>query len=224
MKVILAATIVVGGVIAGIGTWAFWQDTDTSTDNTVEAGTMDLAINGSANGTTDDFNLVNAQPSDTVAQSYSLQNIGTTEAEELTVSFAVAENDLRSEPADSGLANELNANETASLIRVQSLTYTNPDGTSVDLVAAASDTNGNGYVDLEDIQAGSNPIEGLQPPAANASDTATLSMTLEVANDDAAYFTRNGNTAGNLTGLDEDIMADGVDIAVTFTLNQDASQ
>ena len=223
-KIALVVIIVVGGVLAGIGTWAFWTDTDSSTGNTVEAGTMDLAINGSANGTTEDFNLVNAQPGDEVAHTYALTNEGSTAADHLEIGFNYTENDLRAEPNDSELSNELNAAETASLIRVQTMQYESPQGTVVnDITANVTDTNGNGYIDLAEVNAQTGALDNLQAPAPNSTSTTYFVLDLEVANDNAGYWT-GGNTAGNLTGTDEDVMADGVDIAVNFTLNQDSSQ
>ncbi|WP_342764452.1 TasA family protein [Haladaptatus sp. R4] len=216
--------VIAGGILAGVGTWAFWSDTDSSTGNTVEAGTMDLAINGSANGTTEDFNLINAQPGDQVNHTYALTNEGSTEADHLEIGFNYTENDLRAEPNDSELANELNASETASLIRVQTMQYESPQGTVLDdITSNVTDTNGNGYVDLQEVNAQTNVLDDLQAPAPNSSSTTYFTLDLEVANDNAAYWT-GADTTGNLTGADEDVMADGVDIAVNFTLNQDSSQ
>ncbi|GKZ12808.1 CalY family protein [Haladaptatus sp. T7] len=223
-KIALALVVIVGGILAGVGTWAFWSDTDSSTGNTVEAGTMDLAINGSANGTTEDFNLINAQPGDQVDHTYALTNEGSTEADHLEIGFNYTENDLRAEPNDSELANELNASETASLIRVQAMQYENPQGTVLnDITTNVTDTNGNGYVDLQEVNEQTGVLDNLQAPAPNGSSTTYFTLDLEVANDNAAYWT-GADTTGNLTGADEDVMADGVDIAVNFTLNQDSSQ
>lgn len=223
-KIALVLVVVVGGILAGIGTWAFWTDTDSSTGNTVEAGTMDLAINGSANGTTEDFNLINAQPGDEVAHTYALTNEGSTSADHLEIDFDYTENDLRAEPNDSELNNELNAAETSSLVRVQTMQYESPQGTVLNNVTAnVTDTNGNGYVDLAEVDAQTGALDNLQAPAPNNSTTTYFVLDLEVANDNATYWT-GANTAGNLTGADEDVMADGVDIAVNFTLNQDSSQ
>ncbi|KZN25720.1 hypothetical protein A4G99_04550 [Haladaptatus sp. R4] len=223
-KIALALIVIAGGILAGVGTWAFWSDTDSSTGNTVEAGTMDLAINGSANGTTEDFNLINAQPGDQVNHTYALTNEGSTEADHLEIGFNYTENDLRAEPNDSELANELNASETASLIRVQTMQYESPQGTVLDdITSNVTDTNGNGYVDLQEVNAQTNVLDDLQAPAPNSSSTTYFTLDLEVANDNAAYWT-GADTTGNLTGADEDVMADGVDIAVNFTLNQDSSQ
>lgn len=222
--VALVLIVIGGGLLAGIGTWSFWTDTDVSDGNTVEAGTMDLAINGSASNTTEDFNIQNAQPGDQVTQTYALTNEGSTAADHLELTFDYSENDLRAEPNDTELTNELTAEETASLIRVETMQYEAADGTVLNNITAnVTDSNGNGFVDLQEVNAQTGALDNLQPPAPNSSTTTNFVVDLEIANDNAAYWTGN-NTAGNLTGADEDMMADGVDIVVDFTLNQDSSQ
>jgi len=125
-----------------------------------------------------------------------------------------SENDSESEPADTELSNELGAGKTASLIRVTEYEYQNDAGaTQRDLLTSVNESNGNGIIDLQEVQNQVSTADDLNAPRANSANTTRLTLTLEIADD-----------SGDFTGVDEDIMADGVDITVEFTLNQEASQ
>lgn len=210
--------VVACALLVGAGTWSLWNDAESDADNRVRAGTLDLSLDGGS----ERFALTNARPGDTAERTYALRNVGSTEADRLSLRFRVTENDSRDEPADPDLASELTAEETASLIRVQNLTYGAPNGTGIDLVPRISDTNANGYADLQEAAAQAEAFADLPAPAADGASAATLTIRLGIADDDAAYF--DGRAEGNLTGTDEDIMADGVDVTVEFTLDQDASR
>ena len=205
-KFALVALVVIGAILLAMGTYSFWTDSESAPGNTVEAGTLDLSINESASDT---ISLTNAQPGDTDSATFALQNVGSTEADHVEVDLNFNENDTRDEPADADLSTELNAQQTAAMIEVTDFTY---DGT--DLLGSVSDQNGNGIVDLADVQSQAGSTDDLTAPSAGGSDTTELTLGVQIANDND----------GSFTGTDEDIMADGVDITLDFTLNQDASQ
>ena len=223
---VMILVVLIGALAVGVGSWALWSDTDASTSNTVNDGTIDLAINGSNNDVSGSFSLTNAQSGDSTSQTFVLQNDGTTEADHVQIALSSSQNDgSASEPADTELSNELNTEETASLIRVTEYEYRKADGTTQkDLLTGVSDNNGNGIIDLQEVQNQAGTADDLNAPQANGQTTTELVLTLEIADDDGSTFTKGGNTDGSLTGFDEDIMADGVDITVDFTLQQESSQ
>ena len=213
------SVLLVAGILLVAGssavTFAFLTDTDQATQNTVQSGTLDLFLDGQSNGVSNSFLLFGGQPTDTTTHNYSLVNDGTTAADHVQIAFSSVENDTGlTEPTDADLAAELDGPATATHIEVTTLVYTAPDGTTTDLIAdgTVTDANGNGIVDLADVQA-AGPFDNLAPPAPNQNDTAYFETTLKIANDD-----------GTFTGTDEDMMGDGIDITVDFTLNQDSSQ
>jgi len=222
---VMILVVLIGALAVGVGSWALWSDTDASTSNTVNDGTMDLAINGSNNDVSGSFSLTDSQPGDNTSQTFVLENDGTTEADHVEIALSSSENDSESEPADTELSNELGAGKTASLIRVTEYEYQNDAGaTQRDLLTSVNESNGNGIIDLQEVQNQVSTADDLNAPRANSANTTRLTLTLEIADDDDGNFKEGENTAGSLTGFDEDIMADGVDITVEFTLNQEASQ
>jgi len=77
MKKILGlsvAALMVMGLVGG-GTWAYFSDTETSTNNVFSAGTIDLSLNG-ANSDVTVFTVGNMAPGATGNGNVSLRNIG----------------------------------------------------------------------------------------------------------------------------------------------------
>ena len=212
---VMILVVLIGALAVGVGSWALWSDTDASTSNTVDDGTMDVTINGTNNGVTGSFSLNNAQPGNTTSHTFVLRNKGTTEADHVELALSLSENDAsRSEPGDSELNAELGAGETAKLIRVTEYEYRNNAGDTLNnLQDDVTDNNDNGIIDLKEVQNQAGIADGLNAPQANNGNTTQLVLTLEIADD-----------SGDFTGVDEDIMADGVDITVEFTLKQESSQ
>lgn len=218
-KRILIAVLVVGLIGAALGavTFSYFQDTDTSGSNTVQSGTLNVTIDGFDDGTSNDFAMTSATPLDSTSKNYSLENGGSASADHLQVNISVAENDpsgYDQEPGDSDLKNELTASDTAKYIEVTTLTYHNGTG-STDLLSSSSvsDANGNGIVDLADVQNNS-AMDDLTPPKAKEGNQTYFAITVQIASDDD----------GSFTGTDENIMGDGIDVRIHFTLMQDSSQ
>lgn len=226
-RAILASLLVIGiaGSALGAMTWAHYADSDASQANTIQADTMNLELDGSSS-LSGSFAVTNGQPDSSATHNFTLTNAGAVSADHVEISFSFGENDpAASEPSDGDLGVELNATETASLVEVTTLEYQNESGDVLyDAMADMNDTNGNGVLDLQDARDQDGRLDDLAAPQANGGNETYLVVAVEIANDDDGSFVREGNTAGSLTGYDEDVMADGVDVTITFTLNQVASQ
>lgn len=225
---VLVSILIIGVASTSLGmvTWAYFADSDVSQQNPIQAGTLDLTLDG-ADSLSTTFLITNGQPSSATSHNYTIQNGGSVAADHLELTLTFTENDSRTEPSDADLNTELNATETASLIKVTQYEYQNNSGNTIyGALATTTDQNGNGIIDLEDVQnqQGHLDLDGLASPQKNNGNSTFLVVTMEIANDDSAAFTKAGNTNGNLTGYDEDVMADGIDVKITVTLNQDASQ
>jgi predicted ribosomally synthesized peptide with SipW-like signal peptide len=68
------AALLVMGLVGG-GTWAYFSDTESSTGNTLSAGTLDLNING-ANSAVTMFTVSNLYPGDSDSAYATLSNAG----------------------------------------------------------------------------------------------------------------------------------------------------
>lgn len=199
--------LLVGALLLGAGTGAYWSDADASGSNTVEAGTLDLTVDSSGTGT---LSLANAKPGDVHQATFDLRNVGSVEADHVEFGLQFAETTPEpTEPSDADLDTELPADATAKMIEVTTFSY---GGT--DELSSVTDGNGNGIVDLADVQRQVGSLDGLPAPAAGGSDSIALTICVQVASDDD----------GSFNGTDEDLMADGVDIELRFTLNQHSSQ
>lgn len=82
MKKILGMSLLMITLMAAVGggTWAWFQDTETSANNSLTAGTLDLNVNGgnSANAT---FTLANLAPGNVGSGSGVLSNVGSLDGE-----------------------------------------------------------------------------------------------------------------------------------------------
>lgn len=199
LKSLFLIVLVVAAVSAT--TYAFFSDTGTSSANTFTAGTIDLKLNA-ADNTTANWTLPNMAPGDSVSASIALTNTGTLTASHVEIN-PVANAITDTAPAA--------ANALDKYLEITAGSY---DGD--DLLAAPGknlvDVNGNGYVDLDDLESATNAGEGgqldnLSAPAALGGSTKTLSMTVKFR-----------------TSAPNDLQGDSNTMSMTFTLNQDASQ
>ena len=143
MKKMLGLTIafMLLASMAGIGTWAYFSDVETSTGNVLTAGTLDLKTDD-VDGVTQTLLASNMAPGDTVSsQTITLKNSGSVAGSTLDLAFSYVENDGSPNPTD------MNANDTAAKIEVTVLNY---GGSS--LLGSVSDNNTNGYRDIEDLK------------------------------------------------------------------------
>ena len=71
---LMAIALVIG--LVGAGTVAYFSDTETSTDNTFTAGTLDLNVGGENPNLSPDFTLGPLAPGDSGTITYTLNNVG----------------------------------------------------------------------------------------------------------------------------------------------------
>lgn len=195
-----AAVLVVGAtsMITGYATFAFFSDTGLASDNVFQAGTIDMKT-GDQDSTTSTIGAPNFAPGDVESGTVELTNDGSIhaddpEAHDLDVDIlftVVAEN-----ASGSGGSN------MDAFLNVTQLTYTNPDGSVVDLASQTSDQNGNGFIDLEDVHAHGTYAD----LAAPGSQATQLDLTVKF-----------DTSAGN------ELQGDSVDVTVDFLLSQTGS-
>lgn len=202
------------GMALGAGTWAYLSDTDASTGNAVDGATFDLKLDG-GDTLPAVLSIPDAVPGDTASANITITNAGPSSADHVEVEFLYSENDGgATEPDDPDLSNDLNENDTAAHVQVTQLEYRDGNGDVLtDILSGVSDDNGNGIVDLHDLQVNQPSLDDLQPPGANGGSPTYLVVSLSIANDD-----------GSFSGSDEDLMADGIDFEIRVTLNQHSSQ
>jgi len=170
------------------GAWAYLVDTERSSNNQVTAGTLDLLTNN-VNGVTQTLYGLILKPNNTVGPaSIALKNAGSLNGATLDISFNYTESD--------GSPNAVNmtADQTAAIIEVMILQYDWED-----LLPLISDTNGNGYKDVEDLK--NSHLTGLSGLNPSASKIFAISVKMR-------------------DGISNDFQADGIDITMTFLLNQ----
>ena len=135
----IAFVLLIG--MTGIGTWAYFSDTETSTGNQLTAGTLNLTTND-ADGVTQTLLATNMAPGDTVGpETITLKNTGSVAASSLDLAFSYVESDGSTNPVD------MTADATAAMLEVTTLNY---GGSS--LLSSVSDGNSNTYKDIEDLK------------------------------------------------------------------------
>lgn len=142
MKVIISLTMALILIVSiiGVGSFAHFGDTETSANNQLTAGTLDLKTDD-VNGVSQTLYSANMTPDDTVGPStIQLKNSGSMNGSALDIVFSYVEND--------GSPNTVNksADDTAGMMEVTTLSY---DGSS--LLSSVSDANTNGYKDVYDL-------------------------------------------------------------------------
>lgn len=205
---ILKSLFILGAVVVlTVGTtYAFFSDSGTNTGNTFAAGTLDLKLSDAneidQDSITTTWTMPSMAPGDSVSGSMTLKNTGTIAANHVEIG------PVTNTVADVGIA----ANpDIDAYLQITAASY---DGD--DLLTAGGiqlvDSNGNGWIDLDDLESAANSGEGsqldnLSAPAANGLTTKVLSMTITF-----------NSLAGNEYQGDSDVMA------LTVTLNQSATQ
>jgi len=196
MKKILGLSIAAVLIIAtvGVGTFALFSDTETSSANTFVAGTLDLKT-GSTDGVTGTLGSSNMAPGDSIPSdspaTLTLNNTGTIDGSTMEISCSYTESDGS---AATEFDTNMDADDTAAMMTITTLNYG-----SVNLLNEISDNNGNGVIDLEDFK--NDAITGLD--GIEAGNSADFEIQIEF-NEDA------GNEFQN----------DGIEVTFTFTLTQ----
>lgn len=174
--------------MTGIGTWAYFADVETSTGNVMSAGTLDLKTDD-VDGVTQTLFATDLEPGEAVGSEYiTLKNAGSIDSSSLDLSFTYQENDLGGNPVN------MSADDTAAQIEVVTLKY---DGVS--LLGSISDTNSNGYRDIEDLK--NADLSGQGGIASQASKSFEIAV-------------RSRNV------ISGDYQGDGISVTMNFDLNQ----
>jgi spore coat-associated protein N len=187
--IVLIAIITLGVLIGTVkNTWAYYSDIETSSGNTFASGTLELKTNNT-DGVTQTLYVTSLKPNNSVGPStITLKNNGTTVGSTLDIALSYVESD--------GSPNTVNmsADTTAAVIEITTLTY---NGAGV--LASISDSNSNGYKDIQDFK--------------NASLTGLAGLTVGQTRDFVI-------TIKMRDGINDNFQGDGVDITLTFTLRQ----
>lgn len=197
---VLGVLVVVGlaSAAVGVGTFAVFSDTETSTDNTVNAGTLSLAspsdgvIEASDAVPTDEF-------SGTVNTTYSGSVNG-----EIDVNFTIAEPSSENSENDAAVDNDLSAAAFAQELEVTNASVT-VGSTTENLYTGNLDSNGNNYTDLEDL-ANAGTFDNVTSGMAADGDPVSVNLEMTFRQD-----------AGN------DAQADGVNTTVHIVAEQSAA-
>lgn len=181
------AILLLSGMM-GIGTWAYFSDFEAVTGNVMTAGTLLLKTND-ANGTSQTLFAKNMEPGTTIGPEYIiLKNDGSLDASSLDIQFSYIEDDDDINPVP------MTANQTAAGIELMTLKYG-----GVSIIGTVSDSNSNGYQDIQDLLA--SDLSGLSGIIAEASKEFEISI--KPRSDISKVF-----------------QGDGITITMTFTLNQ----
>lgn len=211
MKTILSTifTVALVSVLVGAGTFAYYADTEMSSDNTYTSGTMDLYMEDHDTDINAEWTMSNMAPGESwTSGQLNLWNNGTIEANHVKISFSTVCNDPVNEPSDTLIG----AADMDKFLKVIGMSYgktgdlkqfVDLDGNSTD-TDYVDDWNGNGYIDLDDLDGVT--FDGLSAPAANKGDQYDFDMTVRFHQD-----------ASN------DYQGDECILTVTFTLVQDES-
>ncbi len=181
------AVLILSGMM-GISTWAYFSDFETAPDNVLAAGTLDLKTND-ADGISQTLFATNLRPGSEIGpETIFLKNAGSINASSIEFVFSLIEADADRNPVN------ISAVDTAGQIEVTTLTY---NGT--DILGNISDSNGNGYKDIDDLAHTS--MTGYAGIGAGSVNPFTIGIKLK------------DSTPGTFQG-------DGIEITMTFILSQ----
>ena len=173
MKKIMGLTIVFMLLIGmgGIGTFAYFSDTEISQSNTFAAGTLDLKTDD-ADGVSQTLLATNMAPGATVGpETIILNNTGSVGGSTLDLAFSYIESDSGTNSVDKS------ADETAAMIEVTTLDY----GVINLLSSLIWADNGNGYKDIQDLK--NTDLSGLDGIGASANKSFKITVTLRAETD-----------------------------------------
>lgn len=221
------ASIGAASAAAGAGTMAYFSDSETSSGNTVSAGTVDL------DSASQESVVVNSAPGDSASGTVSATYNGSISPVEVDISAALSEpSESLSEPTDDDIdggggdstansAAELSASEFARYVKVTSATLKRTSGGSSewsdDLLVDDSNSSSDQVVTDDGT--------GSDPGSANV-DLVELVNHLNANSDDAFGDVQKGDTVALELGLEIDkeadnlAQADSVELSVTFNAQQ----
>lgn len=224
---VLGSVVATGAAAAGVGagTWAAFSDTESSSGNSVQAGTLDLTLSDSNSL---QWSIIADSPGEppTDTQDIVFHNVGSLNADHLELDFSnTTKEDDDGDPSN-GYSRGPESDPTdgasgmAQYVRVETLTYERPDGTKLTLVSNSqpysnsgrpdiTNTNDTGFIDLDDLTAPENEdaLDNFTPPPPNDSDQSILNI----------HLVLDKSTPNDYQG-------DAVLTEVTASLQQDSSQ
>lgn len=184
----------------GGGTWAWFQDTETSANNSLTAGTLDLNIDGD-NVEVTTFSMSNVAPDDSGSGSNTLANVGSLDGElDVYVHYVYSIGATGSTEFEDGVSHlGSNAEMALYLDLDQSATYTAGD---IGLKSDGTTYNHPTALDYASIQSYSKVTwDAVETLAASASDDFIVLWQIPSA-------------------VDNEIQGDTLHFKVTFTLEQ----
>ena len=241
VKSILSAilTIALALVLVGTGTYAYLTDTETSSDNTLTAGTFDLLLTDGNPSPNAQWTISQGAPgADPLGAEGDIRihNLGSIEAHHIEITFYLDKYEDDNGDCDGGCTpgpesdtDQTGVGSMASALKVYDMKYREViSGSTVQTInlvsinsgyyynpAYLTDTNGNGYIDLADLENPINDLDNLPKPTAlnagtpNYTDYTQFSMSISLED----------------TGLPQnDFQGDIIDMTVEVTLNQDSTQ
>ena len=142
-----ALSIVTALSLMGGATYAFFSDSGTSSNNVFASGTLDLQLSNDnvtySNSVTGSFGQTNMIPGGTpVSGDLFLKNTGSVNSSDIDITFSNAHTQ-----ALTG-AGTVHTEDMDKYLKIEVLTY---DG--VDLLSGLVNSNGNGFKDLDDLEA-----------------------------------------------------------------------
>jgi spore coat-associated protein N len=201
LGLMVAALLVI--MMVGGGTWAYFSDTETSANNTLAAGTLDLNIDGGNTAVTT-FSVSNKAPGDSGSGSNVLANVGSLPGE-LDIAFSEVTNTAGSGGTEfEGGSGELGG---AALLAV--FVDVDSDGTwssgDIGLKADGTKYNHPTALDYASVDSYSEATwDNVETMAVSASDKIMVMWQIPT-------------TAGN------EIQGDSLSVDITFTLEQAAT-
>jgi len=199
--------ISVAAILIGSGTWAFFSDVESSPSYSAKSGTLDLKISdpdedgGGRDGVHDTWVMANAIPGvTTTSGSIWFRNAGTIDADHLEITVTNQVIDPEGPESDT----EEGTTDMDKVVQITNMEYIS-DSTTQNLLALLTDSNGNGFIDLDDLE--SLGIDNLAPPLKSNFLSSRLDMSLKFHE-----------------SADNDYQGDSLYSELAFTLNQDASQ
>lgn len=186
-------------ILASAGTWASYTDVETVSENTFTAGTMNLYMEDSGTVIDGEWKLDNMKPGDFIPGQLNIYNIGTMDANKLKMKIAFA-----TVCTDPGMD---------SYLKVDSMTYVPYSGGSTrNLLNDVTDKNGNGYIDLADLNGIT--LDNLPAPAPTTSLDVTGRPVAGSPNNDFNMQISFGMNAPNT------YQGDATKLSMKFEMNQ----
>ena len=199
MKKILGLTVAALIVITLVGgsTWAYFTDTESSTGNSLVAGTLDLNIDGGNTAVTT-FSVSNVAPGDSGSGNSTLANVGSLDGE-----LDVAIGAITNTGGSGGTQYEDGSGDLGSVAEMALYIDVNQNGTwNNGDICLRSDGSTYNSLEYDDIDSFGNTTW-------DAVETLAIS-----AQDDIVVAWRVPTTAGN------SIQGDSISFGITFTLEQ----